>query len=193
MRWWLVAVALVLAFSDAGAETWTCVKPNGKKVKNLTECRLQSTPAPTPSPAPSPKPGDLCPDGTLSAPASKTDPWFGLTVEVPNGATKRFCAPVQPPLAPLPAGQDFYNQITFSWYDVSDQDCGALNVRVDATDGVARTRSGEGFSASGNYYYYGKIGSRILTPEQTKPGIYVVTVTGGPAACTKYRITWKAS
>ncbi|HEY8514996.1 MAG TPA: hypothetical protein VIS07_05760 [Candidatus Binatia bacterium] len=165
---------------------------------------VNGKPGPGPNPTPTPKPtstpggsvipGDpnLCPDGFLSEPMSKTGAWYGLTVDVPQGVTRRFCAPVTPQLVPLPAGQDFYTQITFQWYDVTDQDCGALNVHVDATDGFSRPRGGTGFSASGNYYYYGKVGSRILTPDQTKPGIYVVTLTGGATSCSRYRITWNA-
>jgi len=145
------------------------------------------TPRPTATPIGTP-PGDpeLCPDGYLTESASKTDIWYGLTVDVPNGATKRFCAPIMAPLVNYHP-----RQITFSWYDVSDQDCGALNVHVDAVDLPLRPRGGTGHSASGNYVYYGQIGSRSM-PEQTAPGIYVMTLVGGPSSCTRYRIAWKA-
>jgi hypothetical protein len=156
-----------------------------------------ATPSPTPRPTNSPggsvtpPPGDpeLCPDGYLSEPASKTDPWYGLTVDVPEGTTKRFCAPVMAPLV-----KTYPNQITFSWYDVSDQDCGAINVKIDAVDLPLRPRGGQGYSASGQYVYYAKVGSRS-TPEQTAPGIYVVTLTGGPSAqsCSRFRIAWRVS
>ncbi|MBY0278136.1 hypothetical protein K2Z84_22605 [Candidatus Binatia bacterium] len=144
------------------------------------------TPTPTIGPTP---PGDpeLCPDGYITEPASKTDPWYGVTVDVPQGVTKVFCAPITSPLVNTAP-----NQITFSWYDVSDQDCGALNVRIDPVDPPLRPRGGVGYSASGNFYYYGKIGSR-LTPEQTARGIYVITVTGGPSACSRYRLAWRVS
>ncbi|MEW6268356.1 MAG: hypothetical protein AB1689_03560 [Thermodesulfobacteriota bacterium] len=156
------------------------------------------TPKPTATPVGTVIPGDplLCPDGFLTEPASKTDPWYGFTVDIPEGVTKRFCAPVEPPYATpqltSPLG-NYFTQITFSWYDVSDQDCGALNVHVDAVDGVSRPRGGPGFSASGNHVYYGKIGTRITTPEQTLPGIYVMTLVGGPTTCHRYRISWKAT
>lgn len=108
-------------------------------------------------------------------------------MDVPEGVTKELCAPVVPPYV---AGHP--NQLTFSWYDVSDQDCGALNVSVDAVDGPPRHRGGEGFSASGQFVYYAKTGPKV-TPEQTAPGIYVIKLVGGPSSCVRYRIAWKAS
>jgi hypothetical protein len=149
------------------------------------------TPTPTPVATPRPTstfiPGDptLCPDGFLTEAASKTDPWYGLTVDVPEGVTKRFCAPVMPPLV-----NTHPNSIVFSWYDVSDQDCGALNVHVDAVDAPSRPRGGAGFSASGQYYYYRRVGL-LDRPEQTAPGVYVMTLVGGPSSCTRYRIAWR--
>jgi hypothetical protein len=150
-------------------------------------------PEPSPSAAPTRTPGPTgiayCPDGVLNRPASQTDPWFGTTVDVPQGVTMSFCAPVTLPLVKGHPGQ-----ITFSWYDVSDQDCGALNVHVDAVDPPVRPRGGSGWSSSGQYVYYAKVGERE-TPEQTAPGVYVVTVTGGPSSdgCSRFRIAWKAS
>lgn len=77
-----------------------------------------------------------------------------------------------------------------NWYDVSDQDCGQLNVKVEATN-PARYRGGEGYSASGAFHFYSKVGSK-LTPEQTNPGVYVITVKGNADTCNRFRIAWKA-
>ncbi len=147
--------------------------------------RVTPTPAPTPVGTVSPGDPELCPDGYITEPASKTDPWYGVTVDIPLGVTKVFCAPITSPLVTTAP-----SQIAISWYDVSDQDCAGLDVRVDAVDPPLRPRGGTGYPSSGTFYYYAKIGTRV-TPEQTARGIYVITATGGSAACSRYRIAWR--
>ncbi|MBY0274719.1 hypothetical protein K2Z84_05225 [Candidatus Binatia bacterium] len=212
MRWYYSAAMLAallfcsqadarpLVFTGPGGDVHQCAFRPGAKPAVL-DCSDGNAPTPVPTAIATPSPvptaideRDLCPDGTLQDRASNTDPWYGVTAVIKPGEVKRYCAKIQPPLIPF-----YPRQITFSWYETSDQDCGALNVGVDALSGPPRPRGGAGYSASGNFYYYGKSrgrdGSVIQTPEQTAPGIYVVTVIGGGelgTTCVNYRIAWKA-
>ncbi len=184
VRMLMILSALILSLcGSAGAwqATHSCVLSNGRQVRAECSPLVRATPTPAPTRSSSPTVADnTCPDGYLTTLASKTDPWFGVTTDIPEGTTKRFCARV--------TGQPW--QIVFSWYDVSDQDCAAVNVRVDAPGDPPRPRGGDGFSASGSYVYYGRIGSK-LTPEQVQPGDYVITLTGGPSTCSRFRVAWR--
>lgn len=200
---WIVARAAIAADMHHGVTVAAISEERCADLLARYTRKCVSLPTPTPTAAPSPSPSRTpgptiseaaaCRDGTLNRVASQTDPWFGATVVVPQGETLHLCAPIREPLV-----HGHPNQITFSWYDVSDQDCGALNIRVDALDPPARTRGGQGWSASGQFVYNARVGSgdnARLTPEQTKPGLYAITLIGGPASdsCNKYRIAWKAN
>lgn len=132
---------------------------------------------------------ELCPDGLLTQEFGNN--YRGVFVTVPDGVVKRYCAPVYPPY--LPDGI-VATRLTFSWYDASDWDCGALRVIVEPQEGPPRTRDSVDFFASGAFYYYRRVWAPppFDLPDYTAPGTYVVTVIGrlSTPECTRYAIAW---
>lgn len=142
-------------------------------------------PTAVPTPAPTPSLLEVCPDGYLDRRIAANTPFWGLSsVRVPRGATRVYCAPVQAPI--LPAGLHPV-RVTFEWFS-ADQDC-ALNMRVELRGDPDHARGTSAFTPNGNITFTRRSlnGDR---PEQTTPGIYVVTVSGGSATCEVYRIGW---
>lgn len=202
-RWLLLlVVAVATCAPDAGAqvtyETMHALCPPIERI-----CGPTPTPSPTrtprftptpvrPTPTQSPSLAQRCPDGQLTGITSRTNKnWFGFDgVEVRPGQTKRFCAMVMPPQIPA---NTIPNSLSFTWYDVTDQDCGALSVKVDAVDPPPRhlgeQQFGKGFSSSGALHLYSNAGHKY-TPEAVRQGVYVVTVFGGPSSCTHFDIAW---
>lgn len=145
------------------------------------------TPGPTPPGGATPTPGGgsgACPDGYLSAPLGGG--WGLAGVSIPSGKVMKFCAQLEPPV--IPPGV-VPSRVTFSFYDESDRDCGALVMSVQQMSGAQQVKSSTSPLSNGAIHFTKRVG-RTDDPSRVAQGLYIVTLTGHPTSCSRYLITW---
>jgi len=142
---------------------------------------------PTPPPGPTPTPGGgsgLCPQGFLNTPLGGG--WGRAGLNIPAGTVLKYCANLEPPQ--IPPGV-VPSRVTFSFYDESDRDCGALTMSVQQISGAQQLKASTTPLANGSLSFTKRSG-RTDDPARVAQGTYVVTVAGHPTHCTKYLLTW---
>ncbi len=161
---------------------------NGLMNEDLSsvEC-LPSGPTPTPNPNATPTPVRPTPtpatnDGCNGIPLDQVigDNWLGLRKQlVERGQSVTYCARVT---------RTGVKKLAFSAYDVTDAQCGKLEL-------VVRQIGNLGWTArSGMLSSPGVTALALLDPQRTAPGTYEITAIGGNSAagCTRFDIAWKA-
>ncbi len=142
-------------------------------------CTPQPTPRPTP--APTPQPDGSCPDGILETPTR--DGWIGLlSVTIPPGVTKRYCADV--------SGQ--VDRLNFEAVDLSNRNCAKAEMTVQQQNGNQWARS-SGLVGSPWINASAIISRSKRDYLETAPGRYYISVTGHDAAsdCQRFQIDWR--
>ncbi len=137
-----------------------------------------ATPTPRPTPTQTPGTNDGCTGIALSSVIG--DNWLGLrNQEIKPGQQVTYCARLT---------RTGVKKLVFSTYEVSDGQCGRLELVVRQIGNLNWTvRSGYASSPSVTVL-------SLTEPGRTAPGTYEITAIGGNAnpGCTHFNVAWKA-